>query len=63
MQIAVDGHFVRKFGEESDERVAGVFNHVQNLFLDSTLEVKFHLEKLTPIKLKEGFEMTSSNLK
>ena len=62
MQIVVDGHFGKNFGEEADERIAGVFNHVQNFFYDSTLGIKFHLVKLVPIKLKENFDVTVSNL-
>ena len=62
MQIVVEGHFVKNFGEEADERIAGVFNHLQNFFYDSTLGIKFHLEKLTPIKLKENFDVTSREL-
>ena len=62
VQFAIDGHFVENYGEEADERIAGVFNHVQNFFLDPSLGMKFHLEKLEPIHLKEKFDVTTRDL-
>ena len=62
VQFAIDRHFVENYGEEADERIAGVFNHVQNFFLDPSLGMKFHLEKLEPIHLREKFDVTTRDL-
>ena len=49
-------------GGKAEEKKAGVFNHVQNFFLDPSLGMKFHLEKLEPIHLKEKFDVTTRDL-
>ena len=63
VQIVLEGSFVERFKDEAEERVAGVFNHMQNFFLDPSLGVKFHLEKLSPIKLAHKIAISNPNLR
>ena len=32
VQLALEGNFVEWFKDEAEERIAGVFNHMQNFF-------------------------------
>ena len=50
VQFVVEGYFMQTFNDEADERIAGVANHLENFFLDSSLGVKFHLDLLKPVK-------------
>ena len=53
----MEGNFIERFKNKVEERLAGVFNHVQNFFLDSSLGIKFHMEKLPTIELEQKLEM------
>ena len=41
-----DKKFTDKFGDNSETRVAGVWNHMKTFFIHSSLDVKFNLIRL-----------------
>ena len=58
VQMVTEGYFTEKFGNNSETRVAGVFNHMRTFFAHPSLPVKFNLIRLPTKTLSERIIVT-----
>merc|ERR1712212_397550 len=61
VQMVIEGKFTEKFGDDSETRVAGVFNHMKTFFQHGSLETKFNLIRLPTKALTRNLIIKASN--
>ena len=61
--MVAEGNFKTKYGQaDTEERVAGVVNHMKTFYAHSSLRISFDLVKLPTKFLDEKIEITEDNL-